>query len=437
MKRAQVAQMNQIYSRAYLTLVAAAGSDASYGLPGIRSRPRRPLQRVVLNNIAIIRMLPHTSAQTFRSTWASRGWTYQECFLSTRRLIFTEHEVSYLCNTMDHAETVNKPLSNSRLRERVSDAKFLELIPSQDSLNGVSGKLKELRWNQLKQKQLPNYTKRQLSKTSDTIDAARGLFHALENSKIRHFYGIPFRQIDARNRSRYIFSLAWHHQEVAKRNLPFPSWSWAGWVGGIQMSEPDFCSSDDQEIEIEKEDGSTMPLQDWFCGQEQSPISEIRNGPQVLGISAMTVWVNFARRSWTGLNEKSGVQSQIVGMTFASGDYAVLPIREGLTAWCYAYMDWDNVPLEAGLLGLVLQTKQQKRYSILLLRKSGDHHERVGLVRVHSWNSTRAATDGDSENSDPAIIYTDTEGTPLDNVAISDERPLWLQEAVKRTIWIS
>ncbi|KAL3304719.1 het-domain-containing protein, partial [Colletotrichum asianum] len=411
-KRAQVAQMNQIYSRAHLTLVAAAGADASYGLPGIGSRPRRPLQRIVLNNIAIIRMLPHTSAQTFRSTWASRGWTYQECFLSTRRLIFTEHEVFYLCNTMDHAETVKKPLSYSRLTKTVTAANFLELIPSQSSLHGVSGELIELRWNQLKQKQLPNYTKRQLTKRSDTIDAARGLFRALEISMIRHYYGIPFRRIDAMNRSRYIFSLAWHHQKVAERNLPFPSWSWAGWVGGIQMSEPDFCSSDDQEIEIKKEDDSTIPLQNWFCGQEQSATSEIKYAPRVLGISAVTVWVNFARRSWIGLNEKSGVQSQIVGMTFASGEYAVLPIREGLTAWCYAY-------------------------SILLLRKSGDHHERVGLVRVHSWNLTRAATAGNSGNCDPAIIYTDTEGTPLDKVAISDEKPIWLQEAVKRTIWIS
>ncbi|KAF4906124.1 hypothetical protein CGCFRS4_v000440 [Colletotrichum fructicola] len=373
----------------------------------------------------------------FRSKWASRGWTYQECFLSTRRLIFTEHEVFYLCNTMDHAETVNKPLPYYKFTKKAGAADFLELIPGESTLHGDHDDLKELRWDQLKQKQLPNYTKRQLTERSDIIDAARGLLRALENSQIRHYYGIPFRQVDTFNRSRYIFSLAWHHQEIAERNLSFPSWSWAGWVGGIQMSEPDFCSSDDQEIEIEKEDGSTMPLQDWFCGQGQGPASEIRNAPRVLGISAMTVWVNFARRNWTGLNEKSGVQSQIVGMTFANGDHAVLPFREGLTAWCYAYMDDDNVPLGAGLLGLVLQTRQQKRYSILLLRKRGDHHERVGLVRVHGWNWTRAATTGSSRNSDPAIIYTDSEGTPIDKVAISGEKPLWLQEAVKRTIWIS
>ncbi|KAK1985275.1 heterokaryon incompatibility protein-domain-containing protein, partial [Colletotrichum cereale] len=108
-KRAQIAQMHEIYSRAHLTLVAAAGEDSSYGLPGIRKKHRPRMGRFSVGDVNIVQMLPHTSAQTLRSKWATRGWTYQEGYLAPRRLIFTDNQVSYLCNAMHCAETIRKP----------------------------------------------------------------------------------------------------------------------------------------------------------------------------------------------------------------------------------------------------------------------------------------------------------------------------------------
>ncbi|RFN48837.1 het-domain-containing protein [Fusarium flagelliforme] len=109
LKDEQIAQMDKIYSGALLTLVAAAGEDSSYGLPGIGIKERIPMERFNIDSVAIIQSPPHLSAQISGSTWAERGWTYQEGYLSPRRLIFTDYEVAYLCNTMLRTESVKKP----------------------------------------------------------------------------------------------------------------------------------------------------------------------------------------------------------------------------------------------------------------------------------------------------------------------------------------
>lgn len=356
LKRAQMAQMHEIYSHALLTLVAAAGEDSSYGLPGMGTKQRLPMERFIIDNVTVIQMLPHMSAQISQSKWAERGWTYQEGYLSPRRLIFTDHEVSYLCNTMYHAETVRKPRTLTELEKRADTASFSEIIPSASSLHGTSDDDKNKRWDQLKQNQLPNYTKRKLTDTSDSIDAVLGLFRALEPSGIRHLHGIPIRKVPQSAACGFEFSLAWHHEAVAKRCVSFPSWSWSGWEGGIRMSEPDIRDLDGYEIGLVKEDGHAVPLQDWFCKEMQNPNLSSTTAPRVLRISAMTVLVNFKNKSWTDLNAKSSSQSQIVGMSFIDGIHAVLPIREDVTAFPYAYMD-EDASLDAGVLGLVLQTK--------------------------------------------------------------------------------
>ncbi|RSL60119.1 hypothetical protein CEP51_013824 [Fusarium floridanum] len=435
LKSAQIAQMHEIYSRACLTLVAAAGENSSYGLPGIGTKRRLPMQHFIIDNIVITQMRPHLSAQISRSTWAGRGWTYQEGYLSPRRLIFTDHEVAYLCNTMHCAETVKKPETLSESEKKADTTNFLDIIPSASGLHRTFDGLDNERWHQLKQKQLPNYTRRKLTESSDSVNAVFGLFRTLESSGIRHIHGTPIRRVSPLAASHWVeFCLTWHHEVVAKRCPTFPSWSWSGWVGGIRMSEPDIRDSDVREIALVKEYGDTIPLRDWFDNEMPCPNSPSTSASQVLRISATTVWVSFEEKSWVDLNEKSSTQSQVVGMSFIDGTHAVLPIREDITALPYAYMD-ENVSLDGGALGLILQRKCQKwRYTILLLKQNGDHYQRIGLVRVSSWNKTRAAAIG---NSDPPMVYVNSEGIPVDEFTRSDETPLWLQGATEETITIS
>jgi hypothetical protein len=101
--------MDRIYSQAEVTLVAGAGVDDSYGLPGVSKRARKPQETINIGPLKLIQIPPHTSCTLRSSKWASRGWTYQEGILSRRMLVFTDDQVSYVCNAMHCAETVNMP----------------------------------------------------------------------------------------------------------------------------------------------------------------------------------------------------------------------------------------------------------------------------------------------------------------------------------------
>ena len=125
--------MNEIYANAQITLIAAAGSDAEYGLPGVGPRPRDLQSKHQVEDISLIQVFPHSSHAVKSSKWATRGWTYQEGFLSPRRLLFTDQQVTYLCNQMCCAESVKQPM---QLTGRLLNKPFLGIIPASASLVG-------------------------------------------------------------------------------------------------------------------------------------------------------------------------------------------------------------------------------------------------------------------------------------------------------------
>jgi hypothetical protein len=96
----QMSQMDMIYQNTVVTIVAAAGKDPSYGLPGVSRRERRPQPRARTRSTVFIDSLPNTNSLISNSHWASRGWTYQEAMLSRRRLAFTDEQVYFQCNGM-------------------------------------------------------------------------------------------------------------------------------------------------------------------------------------------------------------------------------------------------------------------------------------------------------------------------------------------------
>src|SRR5688572_3047090 len=107
--------MDQVYRGAELTIVASAGANAFHGLPGVNGLERTQQQRFRLSGTTTIvtQVFPHGSYKLFRSVWSTRGWTYQEGFLSRRRLIFASDEVSFLCNKMYCSESFRHPLEVS------------------------------------------------------------------------------------------------------------------------------------------------------------------------------------------------------------------------------------------------------------------------------------------------------------------------------------
>ncbi|KAH8655442.1 heterokaryon incompatibility protein-domain-containing protein [Xylariales sp. PMI_506] len=78
-KQVQLPVMGNIYNRADLVFVAAAGDDANAGLPGINGTPREVTQRVefILGHL-FLSTLPALMDVLASCEWNNRGWTIQD-----------------------------------------------------------------------------------------------------------------------------------------------------------------------------------------------------------------------------------------------------------------------------------------------------------------------------------------------------------------------
>ncbi|KAK8064971.1 hypothetical protein PG997_011718 [Apiospora hydei] len=189
-RQEQVDQMDAIYGRAHLTLIAAAGEDAESGLPGVCSPYGEPcLVQEKLGLVQSRAMKPWASINTSR--WATRGWTYQEAVLSRRRLVFTQNHVYFECRNMSCWRA--KHLHTPGLRPDIDDLE------------------NECRLNQ------EGFAIWQSEDRSGEVDPK--------------YYGI----------------------DVGRR-AGFPSWSWAGWSGeavGLFWRGP-ACEEDMRVVEVKE-----------------------------------------------------------------------------------------------------------------------------------------------------------------------------------------
>ncbi|KUJ10936.1 HET-domain-containing protein, partial [Mollisia scopiformis] len=95
----QIQQMDTIYEDSEMTIVAAAGVGPTYGLPGV-SRTRRPQPVANIGQLQLVSPGSVAREVLKESRWSTRGWTFQEAYLSRRRLTFTDEQVYYECRGM-------------------------------------------------------------------------------------------------------------------------------------------------------------------------------------------------------------------------------------------------------------------------------------------------------------------------------------------------
>ncbi|KAM0323996.1 hypothetical protein ACHAPQ_008501, partial [Fusarium lateritium] len=99
-KNILVNKMHRIYEQASFTIVAAGGQDANAPLEGLFS-PRSPETSAEITFDTKTSILapsrPALSDLLAQTTWARRGWTFQEDVLSRCCLYFTATEVFYSC----------------------------------------------------------------------------------------------------------------------------------------------------------------------------------------------------------------------------------------------------------------------------------------------------------------------------------------------------
>ncbi|KAK0738893.1 heterokaryon incompatibility protein-domain-containing protein [Schizothecium vesticola] len=202
-KEAQLQGMAAIYAKAYLTIVAAGGSDANHGLFGPETGSRG-------------------DKQTMYTTWARRGWTYQENLFSRRKLIFRARGVEWVCHCaeMDSLYIGLKEATDMKTESRCT-------VPT-----SVSG----LIWRQFPDltqfaRLVFDYNQRELTKSSDVADPLKGIFTTLACFFPGGFlWGMPYMFFD--------ITLLWQPKEPVQRREDgghghIPSWSWMGWQGKI------------------------------------------------------------------------------------------------------------------------------------------------------------------------------------------------------------
>ena len=125
-KQDQICKMDAIYIGAHFTIVAACGADSRAGLPGVRTRSRRPQRVEIIRGITLAAAQPNLANALLDTQWHHRAWTFQEAVLSKRLLIFTDFGAYFQCSTALWCEDTHleKPSLSECSIDKVEVPKF-------------------------------------------------------------------------------------------------------------------------------------------------------------------------------------------------------------------------------------------------------------------------------------------------------------------------
>ncbi|KAL7624936.1 hypothetical protein AAE478_004150 [Parahypoxylon ruwenzoriense] len=259
----QIGYMEIIFQKAVMTIanVSKDNNSAHQPLPGVRPNTRLPFQQLHLvqgERVIVSRTYPQSKIKQ-PSQWATRAWTLQEEYLSTRILYIADTHCWFQCchgcyfseeifleSVIDAGEEcvypfapnkshTTSPEGNSRSQEpkamwiESSRHSKAEMTQVPRGLMGIF-------------KLIEDYTRRQLNFQRDTLRAIDGLLrkaaildYGLETT---YHYGIPVAAFD--------YALCWIEDEhdPTRRRPEFPSWSWAGWQVAVKfpMGRPSFTA---------------------------------------------------------------------------------------------------------------------------------------------------------------------------------------------------
>ena len=251
----QINQMDRVYGNAVLAIVAApAAQHAKEGLPGYSGHSFSRMQFAKeVKGLELLIPLGCLEDLLFRTRWDTRGWCFQEAFLSRRLLYFTEHQAYFQCSCgicsedaigeyHDPAAFVHHSTNLWNPRNRYSADTEGDFGDLWLSFSGYSSESEGFR---AYCNFVSVYLRRQLSFPEDILHALSGLLKVFERSMDTLFlFGLPLRWFG--------HALLWEpYGPARRRNLSgphgsiqqFPSWSWSGWDTG---SEPPYWLTIDE-----------------------------------------------------------------------------------------------------------------------------------------------------------------------------------------------
>jgi hypothetical protein len=387
-KSIQIAEMDQVYAGACATIVAGAGSDANYGLPGV-SRPRAYQQSslsLVSDLLELGTSLPLFSYAIKSTTWYRRAWTYQEAILSHRCIFFTEYQAYFICPQMSRCEAVE---INEPVREEHG------LVKSQHAtLDATIFQRQGNDWESMSSfpkfaAHVTEYSGRSLTFEGDMLNAFRAL---LTRSPFYSFYGIPI-AIDSED--IYVESiygldvgfakgLWWSPVDDSLRRIPqFPSWTWAGWEGSVHYWSSTKRGNIDLAFERNSGSDSQFNAAFWLEHVETSRLDTLKgvvktmNGNKVipecsysLVVDAMIVQLQMHR---------AGFGSRVADVySGPTREYGMHP-----EAWGSAHFFERELTGDVETWDCILLHKSSDGYLLMIIEWDGDVARRIGNARGH------------------------------------------------------
>ncbi|KAK0707127.1 heterokaryon incompatibility protein-domain-containing protein [Lasiosphaeria miniovina] len=301
-KLEEIQNMDQIYRGAYATLVAAAGTDASFGLAGVSQPRTRDRATARVHDMTLVAGLPLLRVALEHTTWATRGWTYQEAVLSRRAVVFTPLQAYFVCGATTAAESMASAIESVAAGSRTphhAQTGPAPLLPASHFSNWYPTDRNPARYTRSANRTLADhiaaYTSRHLTVASDVLHAFRGL---LARAPFYSYHGVPVlttaRDIDTGSAAPpdpaspqaftagFAMGLAWEPAEhtqasdstaaLTRREGDFPSWSWTGWTGPVEYANAHRGSAGplpqpstrhaQVHVEVETASGARVPLWD-------------------------------------------------------------------------------------------------------------------------------------------------------------------------------
>ncbi len=394
-KAYQLGKMDLIYMNAIITIIAAAGSNSNYGLPGVGYQKRKSQYLTACTKIGkhfFITTADSPTTSLYKTEWNTRGWTFQEALLSRRRLVFTEEQMYFECHGMYCCESLKLPLEYMHRKDKQGFKKsFCE--------NGLVGAFpKGIGSTNLEiVRRIEEYTKRKLSDPNDILNGMLGIFIAFERSdlEVKHYMGIPILPPMTRAPYRgdiskqvqgwtpamgFLVGLCWDLQKSAERRSGFPSWSWTGWqspvswrVGSLSYW-PAITVDPNVEFSIECIDGQVLS---WEGFQESKKKATMQ--PQMSGIIRITAWtIQFPINSRR--TRPRGKHDYVAWLKLEDG---------GILDWQFESI--SNILFEPGQVctGIFLDRPSMENDGnaiIMVLTQKGEIYERIGLGEIPHHN---------------------------------------------------
>lgn len=380
-KHKQIFHMDAVYRHASLTIIAAAGADESTGLPGVTQDRTAKQTSIQTDEVNILSTLPSPVHQIVESKWASRAWTFQEAILSRRRLVFTEDQLYFECDSMHCYESLCVSFdmlyaTNGRHSDAHNDFIKPKLFGFGHQTAGI------LTYIHCAEE----YSTRSLTFDEDSLNAFTGVTRSLEKSRmppVRNICGIPFLHPGdvATPSCNYLqmllAGLSWRHKPTSRsaprRRKEFPSWSWAGWAGPVVWPSRTYYAAILKEgtaagldaVRLQFEDGSVAQISDLDFRTDDQALRR----PRALFLDTVAL-----PRDALVFDQGSDM------LRFQSGgDIKLYPSKEGLTP-SKAFKRLHSGRYEA----IRLVTLGDDVY-LLLVKRYRSSYYRIGLMTTKSF----------------------------------------------------